>query len=40
MDHESLAGLLQGRRVFDLGMELYHGMPHHPMHSPFTLQTL
>lgn len=23
------------RRVFDLGMELYHGMPHHPFHAPF-----
>ena len=37
---ESLAGLLQGRKVFDLGMELYHGMPHHPMHSPFMYQML
>jgi len=40
MASESLAGLLQGRRVFDLGMELYHGMPHHPMHSPFMYQML
>ena len=37
---DSLAALLQGRKVFDLGMELYHGMPHHPMHSPFMYQML
>jgi kynurenine formamidase len=35
MAGDSLAGLLQGRKVFDLGMELYHGMPHVPIHSPF-----
>ncbi len=40
MAGDSLAGLLQGRKVFDLGMELYHGMPHHPMHSPFMYQML
>lgn len=40
MAPESLAGLLAGRKVFDLGMELYHGMPHHPMHSPFMYQML
>ena len=40
MASESLVGLLQGRRVLDLGMELYHGMPHHPMHSPFMYQML
>jgi kynurenine formamidase len=40
MASEPLAGLLQGRKVFDLGMELYHGMPHHPMHSPFMYQML
>ncbi len=40
MTSDSLAALLQGRRVFDLGMELYHGMPHHPMHSPFMYQML
>ncbi|MEK7220171.1 MAG: cyclase family protein, partial [candidate division NC10 bacterium] len=40
MASDSLAGLLQGRTVFDLGMELYHGMPHHPMHSPFMYQML
>ncbi len=37
---DSLAALLAGRKVFDLGMELYHGMPHHPMHSPFMYQML
>ncbi len=35
MAEDSLAKLLQGRKVFDLGMELYHGMPHVPTHSPF-----
>lgn len=40
MAPESLAGLLAGRKVFDLGIELYHGMPHHPMHSPFMYQML
>ncbi len=40
MASESFAGLLQGRKVFDLGVELYHGMPHHPMHSPFMYQML
>ena len=40
MASESLAGLLHGRKVFDLGMELYNGMPHHPMHSPFMYQML
>jgi len=34
------AGLLAGRTVFDLGVELYPGMPHHPMHSPFMYQML
>ncbi len=40
MAFDSLSGLLAGRKVFDLGMELYHGMPHHPMHSPFMYQML
>jgi kynurenine formamidase len=40
MTQDSLAGMLHGRKVFDLGMELYHGMPHHPMHSPFMYQML
>lgn len=37
---ESLADRFRGRKVFDLGVELYHGMPHHPMHSPFMYQML
>ncbi len=40
MTTDSLAGLLAGRKIFDLGVELYHGMPHHPMHSPFMYQML
>jgi kynurenine formamidase len=40
MASDSLAGMLQGKRIFDLGVELYHGMPHHPMHSPFMYQML
>lgn len=40
MASDSLAGLLAGRKILDLGMELYHGMPHHPMHSPFMYQML
>lgn len=40
MTQHSLTGMLHGRKVFDLGMELYHGMPHHPMHSPFMYQML
>ncbi len=37
---DSLAELLRGRKIFDMGTELYHGMPHHPMHSPFMYQML
>jgi kynurenine formamidase len=35
---ESLPGLLRGRAVFDLGVELFPGMPHVPTHSPFLYQ--
>lgn len=38
MTSESLAGLLRGRKVFDLGVELFPGMPHVPTHSPFVYQ--
>lgn len=38
MTPETLAGFLAGRRVFDLGVELYPGMPHLPLHSPFLYQ--
>jgi kynurenine formamidase len=37
---ESVAKILAGRRIFDLGVELYPGMPHHPRHSPFMYQML
>jgi kynurenine formamidase len=30
--------LLRGRKVFDLGVELFPGMPHVPTHSPFLYQ--
>lgn len=38
MTTESLATWLAGRQVFDLGVELYPGMPHVPTHSPFLYQ--
>lgn len=38
MTPESLVGLLRGRKVFDLGVELFPGMPHVPTHSPFLYQ--
>ena len=38
MTSESLAGLLRGRKVFDLGVDLFPGMPHVPTHSPFVYQ--
>ena len=38
MTPESVTGLLRGRKVFDLGVELFPGMPHVPTHSPFLYQ--
>jgi kynurenine formamidase len=38
MSLESVAGLLRGRKIFDLGVELFPGMPHVPTHSPFMYQ--
>jgi kynurenine formamidase len=35
MDPEKLKGLVKRGEVFDLGMEYYMGMPHHPNHPPF-----
>jgi kynurenine formamidase len=35
---ESPASLLRGRTIFDLGVELFPGMPHVPTHSPFLYQ--
>ena len=37
---EDVASALQGRKIFDLGVELYHGMPHHPFHAPFSFQLM
>jgi kynurenine formamidase len=37
---ESIAGLLRGRLIYDLGVELFPGMPHVPTHSPFLYQML
>jgi kynurenine formamidase len=38
MNPESVASFLRGRKVFDLGVELFPGMPHVPTHSPFMYQ--
>ncbi|MFB3820235.1 MAG: cyclase family protein [Candidatus Methylomirabilales bacterium] len=38
MATESLHQMLRGRKVFDLGVELFPGMPHVPTHSPFMYQ--
>jgi len=38
MTTESLPGVLRGRKIFDLGVELFPGMPHVPLHSPFMYQ--
>ncbi len=35
MDPNELNGLVRTGRVFDLGMEYFVGMPHHPYHPPF-----
>ncbi len=35
MDPERLKGLIHKGKVYDLGMEYYVGMPHHPNHPPF-----
>lgn len=38
MTADAVADLLRGRKVFDLGVELFPGMPHVPTHSPFLYQ--
>jgi kynurenine formamidase len=38
MTSDSVAEILRGRKVFDLGVELFPGMPHVPTHSPFLYQ--
>ena len=35
MDMEDLRAIARGGRVFDLGVELFPGMPHVPLHGPF-----
>jgi len=38
MTADLVADLLRGRKIFDLGVELFPGMPHVPTHSPFMYQ--
>lgn len=35
MDAQKLRDLIQKGRVYDLGMDYFVGMPHHPNHPPF-----
>ena len=35
MDPKKIAQLVTNGKVYDLGMEYYVGMPHHPNHPPF-----
>lgn len=35
MDIAAVASRLAGGQVFELSMDLYQGMPHHPVHPPF-----
>ena len=35
MDVAAVLGPLRGGQVFELSLNLYQGMPHHPMHPPF-----
>lgn len=37
MDPARIKELIRTGRVYDLGMEYYVGMPHHPNHPPFAL---
>ena len=36
MDPKLIQGLVKTGKVYDLGMDYYVGMPHHPNHPPFT----
>jgi kynurenine formamidase len=36
MDPKSISELVKTGKVYDLGMDYYVGMPHHPNHPPFT----
>ncbi|MEW5912744.1 MAG: cyclase family protein [Thermodesulfobacteriota bacterium] len=40
MDPAKIRGLLKTGRVFDLGMDYYVGMPHHPVHPPFAFSLI
>ncbi|MGD9124812.1 MAG: hypothetical protein PVG60_06955, partial [Desulfarculaceae bacterium] len=35
MDPKLVSGLVKSGKVYDLGMEYFVGMPHHPNHPPF-----
>ncbi|MFH1060639.1 MAG: cyclase family protein [Pseudomonadota bacterium] len=35
MDPKTISGLVKTGKVYDLGMDYYVGMPHHPNHPPF-----
>ena len=35
MNIEDLRAIARGSKVFDLGVELFPGMPHVPLHGPF-----
>ena len=35
MDRKDIGSLIRKGKVYDLGMEYYVGMPHHPNHPPF-----
>jgi len=35
MDLKDIGKLIRNGRIYDLGMEYYVGMPHHPNHPPF-----
>jgi kynurenine formamidase len=37
MDSQKIKSLIREGKLYDLGMEYYVGMPHHPNHPPFTL---
>ncbi len=40
MDPERMRRLIRNGKVYDLGMEYYVGMPHHPNHPPFAFSMI
>ncbi|RJX32567.1 MAG: cyclase family protein [Desulfarculus sp.] len=40
MDPAKIRGLVKTGQVFDLGMDYYVGMPHHPVHPPFAFSLI